>query len=233
MGDGRDGEVSGASVLLAALLALAPASGWAQAEPDSATTAEAPELAPEGDEIPVVQAPAPASSGLEALVPEVAAHPYRIDPGEREFLHRFAFSPGYGTLGTQRLFSFRLAYNPNRWLAYEGTLSHNPGQSVHAVLHTLSAIVRHPLAGRYQPYLTAGYGMMIVFPGQSLNAASVTKNALTLGGGLEFYIRSDLAIRAEMAQATVLGRQRDRDGVVAYNYLQQTIGLAFYRSIRP
>ena len=89
------------------------------------------------------------------------------------------------------------------------------------------------MSGRYQPYLIAGYGMMIVFPGQSLNAASVTKNALTLGGGLEFYIRSDVAIRAEMAQATVLGKQRDRDGVVAYNYLQQTIGLSFYRSIRP
>jgi len=175
----------------------------------------------------------PSARGLEALVPAVAQHPYHVDSGERAFLHRFAFSPAYGTLGTQRLFTFRLAYNPNRWLAYEGALSHNPGEAVHAIVHSLSAVVRHPLAGRFQPYVIGGYGMMIVFPGQSLNAASVTKNALTLGGGLEFYIRSDVAIRAEVAQATILGKQRDRDGVVAYNYLQQTVGLSFYRSIRP
>jgi hypothetical protein len=171
--------------------------------------------------------------GLESLVPAVAQHPYHRTRRERDVPPSVRLQPAYGTLGTQGLFTFRLAYNPNRWLAYEGALSHNPGEAVHAVLHNLSAIVRHPAGGRYQPYLIAGYGMLIVFPGQSLNAASVTKNALTLGGGLEFYIRTDLAIRAEMAQATVLGKQRDRDGVVAYNYLQQTIGLSFYRSIRP
>ncbi|TMQ73142.1 MAG: hypothetical protein E6K80_00850 [Candidatus Eisenbacteria bacterium] len=219
-----------AAIPLLAMLALAPMNG-----PDTLVDApdslDLPEMtAPADTEIP----PPDARPGaLQALVPEVAAHPYRLAPGEREFLHRFAFSPGYGSLGSERLFTFRFAYNPNRWLAYEGALSHNPGQSVHAVLHTLSAIVRHPLAGRTQPYLIGGYGMMIVFPGQALNAASVTKNALTLGAGLEFYIRSDLAIRAELAQATVLGRQKDRDGIVAFNYLQQTIGLAFYRSIRP
>jgi hypothetical protein len=225
--------MTGPTFLLGVLLALAPPdpsepalsgvdslSAWEDADPD--TVLASPASAP----------PAPMGR-VEALVPEVAAHPYGIEPGERVFLHRVSFSPAYGSLGAERLFSFRLAFNPNRWLGYEGSLSHNPGQSVHAVLHTLSAIVRKPWAARYQPYLTAGYGMMIVFPGQSLNAASVTKNALTLGGGLEFYIRSDLAIRAEVAQATVLGKQRDRDGVVAYNYLQQTIGLAFYRSIRP
>ena len=223
--------MTGAIALLSSVLALAPMGG-----PDS--------LANVPDSFEVLEPVAPADSevgsdpaakarGLEALVPEIANQPYRLEPGERPFLHRLSFCPGYGSLGTQRLFTLRAAYNPNRWLGYEGAISHNPGQSVHALLHTLSAIVRHPLAGRYQPYLTAGYGMMIVFPGQSLNAASVTKNALTLGGGLEFYIRSDLAIRAEMAQATVLGKQRDRDGVVADNYLQQTIGLAFYRSIGP
>jgi opacity protein-like surface antigen len=104
---------------------------------------------------------------------------------------------------------------------------------VHAVLHTLSAIVRRPFPGRFQPYLAGGYGMVLVFPGQSINASPVTKNALALGGGLEFYIRSDLAIRADVRRATVFGRQRDQEGIVAYEYLQETIGLSFYRSIRP
>ncbi|HET9328287.1 MAG TPA: hypothetical protein VFQ05_16085 [Candidatus Eisenbacteria bacterium] len=220
-----------APILLSTLLALTPASA---PPPDEGVDSlevmsEAAEPAEPADAEPIH----PSARGLEALVPEVAQHPYRVEGGERAFLHRFSFSPAYGSLGTQRLFTFRLSYNPNRWLGYEGALSHNPGEAVHAVLHSLSAIVRKPMAGRFQPYLIGGYGMMIVFPGQSLNAASVTKNALSLGGGLEFYIRSDLAIRAEMAQATVLGKQRDRDGVVAYNYLQQTIGLSFYRSIRP
>ena len=142
-------------------------------------------------------------------------------------------SPGFGVLGTEQLFLLRVAYNPNPWLGYEGAIAHNPGESVHAVLHTVSALVRHPLSGRYQPYLTAGYGMILVFPGKSLNADPVTKNALSFGGGLELYIRTDLALRAEMKNATVFGRQGSRDGVVAFNYLQETIGLSFYRSIRP
>jgi hypothetical protein len=61
----------------------------------------------------------------------------------------------------------------------------------------------------------------------------VTKNALAIGGGLEFYIRGDLAIRADLRHDTVLGRERDKEGTVAYQYFQQSIGLAFYRSIRP
>jgi hypothetical protein len=31
----------------------------------------------------------------------------------------------------------------------------------------------------------------------------------------------------------VLGRQLNRDGVVAFDYLQETIGFAFYRTIQP
>jgi len=170
---------------------------------------------------------------LEALVPELAEHPYRLAPGVRPFLHRLSFSPAYGSLGSKRLFAARVTYYPNRWLGYEWSIGHNPGQSVHAALHMVSAVVRRPLTGRLQPYASAGYGMMLVFPGQSLNAAPVTKNAFALGGGLEVYVRSDLAVRAEVRRATVLGRERDRDGIVTYDYLQQTIGLSFYRSIRP
>jgi len=171
--------------------------------------------------------------GLEALVPELAEHPYRLAPGPRPFLNRLSVTPGFGWLGSEQLFSFRVAYNPNTWLGYEGSLGHNPGQSVHAVLHTVNAIVRRPLPGRFQPYGSVGYGMMMVFPGRSINADPVTKNALMFGGGLELYIRSDLALRADVTHATVFGRQLNRDGVVAFEYLQQTIGLSFYRTIAP
>jgi hypothetical protein len=174
-----------------------------------------------------------ADDGLEHLVPELATQPYRLAPGERPFLHRMAVTPGYGLLGAERLFALRLAYNPNHWLGWEASVAHNPGEAVHAVLHGLTAIVRHPLAGRFQPYLSGGYGMITVHPGRSINADPVSKNMLSAGGGLEFYIRSDLALRADVQYATVFGRKRDRDGVVAYDYLQQTIGLSFYRSVAP
>jgi hypothetical protein len=75
--------------------------------------------------------------------------------------------------------------------------------------------------------------MMTVFPGQTVNAAPVTKNTLTIGGGVEFYIRNDLALRTDLRQATILGQQRDRAGIVAYEYAQGTIGLSFYRTVRP
>ena len=177
--------------------------------------------------------PAPQGSGLEAMNPELASHPYRLDPGDRPFRDRLSVSPSVGYLGSEPLYSLRVAYNPEPWLGYEGSLAHNPGQSVHAVLHTLSAILRRPMPGRYQPYVTAGYGMILVFPGHSLNADPVTKNTLSIGGGLECYIRTDLALRAEVRNATVLGRQAGREGVVAFDYLQETIGFAFYRTIRP
>ena len=61
----------------------------------------------------------------------------------------------------------------------------------------------------------------------------MTKNALTAGGGLELYLRSDLAIRGEARYASVFGREREHDGVVVYDYLTETIGLSFYRSLRP
>jgi hypothetical protein len=170
---------------------------------------------------------------LEALNPEVAAHPYRLDDGPMVFQNKISFSPAYGSLGSHRLFSFRLGYSPNRWLAYEATIGHNPGQSVHAVLHTFTAIVRHPLAGRFQPYLTAGYGMMMVFPGEALNADPVTKNALIAGGGLELFLRNDLAVRGDLRDATVFGHDADQTSGVALHYAQMTIGLSFYRTVRP
>lgn len=180
-----------------------------------------------------VPPPAPKPRALEPLVPALAEHPYRMSPGPRAYLHRLAFSPGFGALGSERQFLFRLAYYPNAWLGYEGSLNHNPAQSVHAVLHSLSAVVRRPVPGRLQPYLAAGYGMYMVFPGRSLNADPVTKNAVSAGGGLEVFIRDDLALRGEMRRATVFGREKNREGVVTYDYLEQSIGLVFYRSVAP
>ena len=214
-------------------LVLLLAGARASAEPVAAPPDSAEIVARTIDDVAEVSVPAVTSDGLEALVPELAAHPYRLAPGPRPFLNRLAVTPGFGWLGSEQLFSFRVAYNPNSWLGYEGSLGHNPGQSVHAVLHTVSAIVRRPLPGRFQPYGSVGYGMMMVFPGRSINADPVTKNALTFGGGLELYIRSDLALRADVTHATVFGRQLNRDGVVAFEYLQQTIGLSFYRAIAP
>jgi hypothetical protein len=183
--------------------------------------------------LPLAPLAAWAGDGLEHLVPELATNPYTLAPGPREFLHRLSVSPGYGNLGSERLFTLRVAYNPNTWLGYEGSIGHNPGRAVHAVLHTLGVVARHPRAGRLQPYLIGYYGMVMVFPGQSINADPVTKNTLGIGGGLEVYIRSDLALRGETQYATVFGKEKDRDGVVAYDYWQNTIGFAFYRSIRP
>jgi hypothetical protein len=174
-----------------------------------------------------------AADGLEHLVPELAASPYALEPGVRPYLHRLAFSPAVGRLGSQELFVLRATYYPNAWLGYEGSVGHNPSHAVQAVLHRFSAIVRRPLPGRFQPYASAGYGMTIVLPGKSLNADAVTKNALTYGGGLELFIRSDLALRAEMLGMTVIGRQQFRTGVVAYEYREATIALAFYRTLRP
>jgi hypothetical protein len=177
--------------------------------------------------------PALRRDGLEALVPALANDAYSLAPGPRPYVHRLAVTPGFGALGTERLFLMRVAYNPNPWFGYEAELGHNPGQAVHAILDRFSLVVRRPLQGRVQPYVCAGYGMTIVLPGRSVNADAVTKNMLALGGGLELYIRDDLALRAEMRRSTVFGRQANREGLVAYDYAEQTLGLAFYRSIRP
>lgn len=172
-------------------------------------------------------------NGLEALRPEAARAPFALSPGVRPFRDRLAVSPGYGVLGRDRLFVLRAAYHPSSWLGYEAALGHDPGQSVHAILHSFSVLVHWPLAGRLQPYGAAGYGMVMVEPGPSINAKPVTKNALTGGAGLEWFIRDDLSLRSEVRQAAVFGEQRGQPGVVVYDYTQATIGLSFYRSIRP
>jgi hypothetical protein len=171
------------------------------------------------------------SKSLEPLVPEVASAPYSVSPGPRRFLKRICFSPGVGWLGGRRLYTFRLAYNPNPWLGYEATLAHNPGRSVQALFHTLNVVVRYPVPGRFQPYASAGYGMMHIFPGKSVNADPGTENTLAFGLGLEIYVRDDLAVRSELRDVTVLGGRRNEAGTDAYNYREATFGLAFYRRL--
>lgn len=176
------------------------------------------------------QAPA-AETELQWLVPEMKGAGLRVSPGPRQFQRAFAFSPGIGRLGDEDLFALRLAYNPNPWLAWEVALGHNPTSSLQALLHTFNAVVRKPLPWRVQPYLTAGYGMMTVYPGRAIEADPVTKNAVTYGGGLEIYLRNDVALRGEMRAATVFGQEAGREGTATYTYREYTAGIVFYRKL--
>lgn len=208
-----------------------PASTPVATEPAPLTEVEPVAL----DDAAVVAAP-PASNpaivdGREYLVPELAHDPFHIEPGRREYIHRLSFSPCAGRLGDRPLYAIRLAYCPNSWLGWEASLGHNPGQSVHAVAHSISSHLRYPLPGRFQPYVSLGYGMVLVFPGESLNADPVTSNVLYAGGGCEVFIRGDLAVRVEMRSATVLDTAGADGELVAYEYGEATAGLSFYRGL--
>lgn len=176
-------------------------------------------------------AAAPASDGLEHLVPSLAEDPFHVSGGERQFLRRLSFSPAFGYLGGDRLYAMRLAYNPNPWLGWEASIGHNPATSVHALLHTLDLVLRKPLPWRVQPFVRAGYGMMLVYPGLSLNADPVTANLLGAGGGVEFYVRNDVALRVDGRALTAIGGHADGEKAVAYHYDEFTIGLSFYRGL--
>jgi hypothetical protein len=211
--------MASAIVCAAAWLTALP---FARAAQGDATAVSAP---PRGAPVPG------AARALTPLVPEVASAPFALAPGKRPFLHRLAFSPGFGKLGNERLFAFRLAYNPNRWLGYEAAIGHNPGASVHALFNTFNVLLRYPLPWRVQPYGSLGYGMMLVFPGRAFNADPVTKNALAFGGGLELYVRNDVALRVELRETTVIGGERNSGDTIAYQYGEATIGLSFYRTL--
>jgi len=201
---------------LASLLALPPLA----APPAAADPAD---MAP--DPTPVV------SDGREYLVPDLAEGTFHVSDGPRPFRNRVAFSPSFGWLGDDRLFAVRGSYHPSPWLAWEAGLGHAPGESVHALVHTLSGLLRYPLPGRFQPYVSGGYGMVLVFPGESLNADPVTENTLAAGGGLEFYVRDDLALRVERRAVFVIGDDPATDGSATYEYGETTFGLAFYRGL--
>lgn len=173
----------------------------------------------------------PIVDGREYLVPSLSANPFHVEGGERPFLNRVSFSPAFGSLGSERLYALRFAYNPNSWLGWEASVGHNPGQSVHALLHTLDAVARYPLPWRAQPYVRVGYGMILVYPGESLNADPATANLFAAGGGVELYVRNDLAIRADARSLTAVGGDTHQGGGVAHRYEEFTIGLSFYRGL--
>ncbi len=165
------------------------------------------------------------------LVPEMNNGAAHVSEGKRQFQRRLGFSPAVGKLGDDDLFAMRLAFNPDHWLGYEVSLGHNPASSLHALLHTFNLQVRYPFPGRFQPYLTTGYGMMTVYPGKALKADPVTKNILAFGGGLEVYLRDDVALRGELRSAVILGQHRGEEDTVAYTYPEYTFGLVFYRGL--
>ena len=73
--------------------------------------------------------------------------------------------------------------------------------------------------------------MTTVYPGKAIQADPVTKNILAYGGGLEIYLRDDVALRGELRSANILGQYRGLDETVAYTYPEYTIGLVFYRGL--
>jgi hypothetical protein len=175
----------------------------------------------------------PADDEVEYLVPEMKGNSFALSEGKREFLHRLAFTPAFGTLGDENYYSLRLAYAPNQWLAYEAHLGHNPSESVHALVNSINAVLRWPLPWRLQPYGTLGYGMMLIFPGAVFKADPVTKNALSMGAGLELYLRDDVALRSEIRGISLLGGNETSSSGSQYNYRELSVGLAFYRSLKP
>lgn len=174
---------------------------------------------------------ATAGDQVTYLVPDLKDAGWTVSDGPRQFLHAISVSPAVGQLGDQDLFALRIAYNPNAWLGYEASLGHNAASSLHALIHTFNVLLRYPVPWRVQPYGTVGYGMMTVFPGNAINADPVTKNTVAVGGGLEFYVRDDVALRAEMRAATVFGQELGREDTVAYTYREYTLGFAFYRHL--
>lgn len=167
---------------------------------------------------------------VEHLVPTMAGQSFHIEEGARPYARRLSFTPAFGRLGGDDYYSLRLAFNPNPWLGYEAQVGHNPSESVHALVHSIHTLLRYPLSGRFQPYASLGYGMMLIFPGAVFKADPVTKNAVSAGIGLEIYIRNDVALRGELRGLTLMGgMETTQDG--SFDYRELSVGLAFYRSL--
>lgn len=174
-----------------------------------------------------------AQTTVEHLVPEMQGRSFALEPGPRPYRDRLGFSPGFGRLGGEDYYTVRMSFHPLRWLGWEAHLGHNPSQSVHALVNGLNVQLRWPLAMRVQPYGTLGFGMMMIFPGRVFEADPVTRNQLTAGAGLEFFLRDDVALRGELRGATLVGGS-DASGIDGgFRYREYTFGLTFYRTIQP
>lgn len=134
-----------------------------------------------------------------------------------------------GQLGDDPVYALRLGYFATPWLGFEATLAHNPSSDVHALLHYANATARWQSPVRLAPFVTAGLGTIHVFPGNAVNARSVTKLLLNVGGGTHFFLRDDIALRLEARSFTVVDQQEARGG--AYHYLEWSGGLTFSRPL--
>ena len=85
-----------------------------------------------------------------------------------------------------------------------------------------------PTAYAAPTFMLFSGGLML---GAVFMATDMVGSPMTAGGGMEFYIRNDVALRGEIRSATVLGQQLGVDGTIAYQYREYTIGFAFYRSL--
>lgn len=191
-------------------------------------------LPPQG-ELRAAPAADPSKRGarVEHLVPEVADRGFSLEPGPRPYRDRLGFSPAFGRLGRDPYYAVRLSFHPRAWLGWEARLGHNPSESVHALVNGLDVHLRWPLPWRVQPYLSVGYGMMMVFPGRVFEADPVTKNQLAAGAGVEFFLRDDLSLRGEWRGTTVFGSDARTGSGRGYDYAEFTVGLSFYRTVEP
>ena len=65
----------------------------------------------------------------------------------------------------------------------------------------------------------------------SASALDMHEAELKTASALLAQVKAQASITSNQAQYTQL--RADRDGVVTYDYLQQTIGLTFYRTLHP
>jgi len=181
----------------------------------------------------------PATTG--ALLSGAAASASVVAPAAGAATSDLAFSghpAGAGTIamsftggqfGADPIYNLRLAFYPKTWLGLEATIAHNPSSDTHAALHHAGASVRVPGVWRLQPFAAAGLGTIHVFPGNALNATSVTKLLLHAGGGAHFFLRDDVALRFEGRSFAILDQQESHRGT--YGYAEWSVGLAFFRSL--
>lgn len=177
----------------------------------------------------VVSTPAFADDDREFLVPDMAGRGFSVEPGPRPYRDRLGFSPGIGQLGNEPYYAMRVSFNPSPYMGWEAHLGHNPSESVHALVNALHVQLRWPLPWRAQPYVSFGYGMMLVFPGRVFEADPVTENQIGAGVGLEFYLRDDVALRGEIRGTTIVGSSARE--AADYDYREFTLGMVFYRTI--
>ncbi len=191
----------------------------------------APSTVPAAELVAADSAPHRVADEPVDLVPALHGRNFHLEPGPRPYRGRLSFSPGFGALGTEQLYLMRVAYNPANWYGYEASLGHNPSGTVHALFNKFSVVLRRPMPWRLQPFVSTGYGMVMVFPGQALIADSVTKNSLSFGGGLELFLRDDLALRVDLRGQAVFGNGENEGDTAAYTYREISAGLQFYRSL--